>query len=110
MLIQEARIEIQSWATSDHVAAVLRSVTAGTPFVLSAVHEAGPGRHLSRFGLIRPELAVGFRSVIELQHRIDRELDIVSVDHCSTHFSTHLSISPSDTCPDALAEKELVLS
>ncbi len=87
MLVQEACIEIDSEAASDDVAALLRLLTLGGPFALSSVQAAGPGRHCCRFGLVHPDLAVGYRSVIELQHRVDREFDIISVDHLSTHFS-----------------------
>ena len=71
MLVQEACIEIDSEAGSDDVAALLRLLTLGGPFAVSSVQAAGPGRHCCRFGLVRPDLAVGYRSVIELQHRID---------------------------------------
>ena len=87
MLVQEACIEIDSEADSDDVAALLRLLTSGGPFEVSSVESVGAGRHCCRFGLVRPDLAVGYRSVIELQHRVDREFDIVSVDHLSTHFS-----------------------
>ena len=86
-MIQEACIEIDSEAASDDVAALLRLLTSGGPFSVSGVKAVGNGRHSCRFGLVRPDLAVGYRSVIELQHRIDREFDIVRVDHQSTHFS-----------------------
>lgn len=87
MLVQEACIEIDSEAGSDDVAALLRLLTSGGPFTVSSVEAVGAGRHCCRFGLVRPDLAVGYRSVIELQHRVDREFDIVRVDHHSTHFS-----------------------
>ena len=87
MLVQEACIEIDSEAASDDVAALLRLLTSGGPFVVSSVQTVGAGRHCCRFGLVRPDLAVGYRSLIELQHRVDREFDIVSVDHLSTQFS-----------------------
>ncbi len=87
MLVQEACIEIHSEAGSDDVAALLRLLTSGGPFTVTSVDAVGTARHICRFGLVRPDLAVGFRSVIELQHRIDREFDIVSVDHQSSHFS-----------------------
>lgn len=106
VLVQEACIEIDSEAGSDDIAALLRLLTSGGPFTVSSVQAVGAGRHCCRFGLARPELAVGFRSVIELQLRIDREFDIVSVEHFSTHFSTHLSTHLS-THP---SNKELVLS
>ena len=88
MLVQEACIEIDSEAASDDVAALLRLLTSGGPFSVSTVQAVGAGRHCCRFALVRPDLAVGYRSVIELQHQVDREFDIVRVDHQSTHFST----------------------
>jgi hypothetical protein len=87
VLVQNACIEIDSEASGDDVDALLRLLTSGGPFEVSSVQTVGAGRHCCRFGLVRPDLAVGFRSVIELQHRIDREFNIVSVDHQSTHFS-----------------------
>ncbi len=86
MLVQQACIEIESEAGSDDVAALLRLLTSGGPFTVSSVEAVGSGRHSCFFGLVRPDLAVGYRSVIELQHRIDREFNIVSVEHQSTHF------------------------
>ena len=87
MFVQAACIEIDSEADSSDVAVVLRTLTSGGPFAVSAVEHLGSSRHRCQFGLARPGLAVGYRSLIELQHRIDREFDIVSVDHHSSHFS-----------------------
>lgn len=87
VLVQEAWIEIDSAAGSDDVAALLQLLTSGGPFRVSSVQAVGSERHCCRFGLVRPGVAVGYRSVIDVQHRIDREFDIVSVDHRSTHFS-----------------------
>ncbi len=87
MLVQKACIEIDSEAGSDDVAVLLRLLTSGGPFEVSSVEAVGAGRHCCRFGLARPDLAVGYRSVIELQYRVDREFDIVRVDHQSTYFS-----------------------
>lgn len=87
MLVQNACIEIDSGAASDDVAAMLGLLTSGGPFTVSSVEAVGADRHCCRFGLRHPDLAVGYRSVIELQHRVDREFEIVSVDHQATHFS-----------------------
>jgi len=87
VLVQEACIEIDSGAESSDVAALLRLLTWGGPFTVSSVEAVGAGRYCCRFVLARPDLAVGYRSVIELQHRVDREFDIISVDHQSSHFS-----------------------
>jgi hypothetical protein len=88
MFVHAACIQIESEATGDDLAHALRSLTAGGPFAVSGIEHVRPGRHRCHFGLAKPGLAVGYRSVIELQHRIDREFDIVSVDHHATHFST----------------------
>ncbi len=88
MFVQAACIQIESDANGDDLAAALRSLTAGGPFTVTGIEHVRPGRHRCHFDLVRPELAVGYRSVIELQHRIDREFDIISVDHHATHFTT----------------------
>ena len=87
MMVQTACVEIDCEADSRDVAEVLRSLTSGGPFAVSDVEPAGTSRLRCHFRLSRADLAVGYRSVIELQHRIDRQFDIVSVDHHSTHFS-----------------------
>lgn len=87
MMVQTACVEIDCGADSGEVADVLRSLTSGGPFAVSEVESAGSSRLRCHFRLTREDMAVGYRSVIELQHRIDREFDIVSVDHHSTHFS-----------------------
>ncbi len=86
-MVQTACVEIDCEADSGDVAAALRALTCGGPFEVSDVEFAGSSRLRCHFRLTRADLVVGYRSVIELQHRIDREFDIVSVDHRSTHFS-----------------------
>ena len=87
MMVQTACVEIDCEADSGDVAEVLRALTSGGPFAVSGVESAGTSRLRCHFRLTRADLAVGYRSVIELQHRIDRQFDIVSVEHHSTHFS-----------------------
>ena len=87
MMVQTACVEIDCEADSAEVADVLRSLISGGPFAVSAVVSAGSSRLRCHFRLTRADMAVGYRSVIELQHRIDREFHIVSVEHYSTHFS-----------------------
>ena len=88
MMVQTACVEIDCDADSSDVADVLRSLTLGGPFTVSDVVAAGSRRLRCHFRLTRADMAVGYGSVIELQHRIDREFHIVSVDHHSIHFST----------------------
>ena len=87
MMMQTACVEIECEADGADVAEVLRSLTCGGPFAVADVEPAGAGRLRCHFRLNRADMAVGYRSLIELQQRIDREFDIVSVDHHSTHFS-----------------------
>ena len=87
MMVQTACVEIDCEADRGDVAEVLRALTSGGPFAVSNVVSAGSSRLRCHFRLTHADMAVGYRSVIELQHRIDREFDIVSVDHHSTHFS-----------------------
>ena len=49
------------------------------PFSVACVEREGD-RHHCVFHLKRADLVVGYRSVIELQLRIDREFDILSVE------------------------------
>ena len=78
MLVHGACIDLDSGADADEVASALGALTADGPFVVARVEQVG-GRHRCVFDLKRPELVVGYRSVIDLQLRIDREFDIVSV-------------------------------
>ena len=87
MMIQTACVEIDCDADSGDVAEVLRTLTSGGPFAVAGVEATGAGRLRCHFGLTRQDMAVGYRSVIELQRLIDRDFDIVSVAHHSTHFS-----------------------
>lgn len=86
MMVQTACVEIDCGAESEDVAEMMRALTSGGPFAVSDVVPTGSSRLRCHFRLIRSDMAVGYRSVIELQHRIDGEFDIVSVGH-STHFS-----------------------
>ena len=86
MFVQGVSVDLDSVAEVDDVAMALRTVTADGPFVVSSVDRSGD-RHRCVFHLKRPDLVVGYRSVIELQRLIDRDFDIVSVAHHSTHFS-----------------------
>lgn len=78
MFLQGVSIDFDSVAETDDVASVLRGLTADGPFVVGCVERQGD-RHRCVFDLKRADLMVGYRSVIELQLRIDREFDIVSV-------------------------------
>lgn len=79
MQITGAEIHIRSAASSDDVAARLRTTLAGGPFVVTRVAHAGGDHHNCRFDLRHPGMAVGYRNIIDLQHRIDHHFDILGV-------------------------------
>ena len=85
MFLGGACIDIESANDVEDVAYLLRALTADGPFVVSTVELVGSERHRCTFGLKHPGLAIGYRSVIELQYRVDRDFHIVSVDRCVQH-------------------------
>lgn len=89
MLVQSACVHLDSVADAGEVASALRVLTADGPFVVAQVQQIG-GWHRCVFDLKRPDMVVGYRSVIDLQLRIDREFDIVSVD---SHPQRHQSLA-----------------
>jgi hypothetical protein len=80
MFLDGACICIDSAAGAESVSSTLRSLTADGPFAVAAVEPVGVERHRCTFELKRPGLAVGYRSLIDLQHRVDRDFHIVSVE------------------------------
>ena len=79
MFVHRVSIDLDSIADADDVASVLGDLTADGPFSVACVEREGD-RHHCVFHLKRADLVVGYRSVIELQLRIDREFDILSVE------------------------------
>ena len=80
MAITTAAVHLRSGDRPDAVGAALGRATSGGPFVVtSVVATGGDGRHCT-FGLRRPGISVGYRSVIELQYLIDKSFDIVKVE------------------------------
>jgi hypothetical protein len=80
-------IDLDSAADAADVASVLDALTKDGPFAVSCVDRDGD-RHRCRFRLKRDGLVVGYRSVIDLQMRIDREFVIVGVERHSLVAST----------------------
>ena len=79
MFVQGVSIDLDSIADADDVASVLRDLTEDGPFAVVWVEREGE-RHRCVFHLKRADLVVGYRSVIELQLRIDNEFDILRVE------------------------------
>lgn len=88
MFVHGVSIEVDSCADADDVAWALKNLTADGPFVVARVEREGD-RHRCVFDLKRPDLVVGYRSVIELQMRIDQDFDILSVDRHQFVLSPH---------------------
>lgn len=86
MGINSVAMQLDSAATSSEVAERLRSLTELGPFEVTSVTSGGSHRHECRFGLKRPGMAVGYGSVIELQHRVIGDFDIVGVER--NHLDT----------------------
>lgn len=80
MYLDGACICIESPGEVEDVASMLRSITTDGPFTVAAVELVGVERHRCTFELKRPGLAIGYRSLIDLQHRVDRDFHIVSVE------------------------------
>ena len=57
----------------------LGELTADGPFVVRNVELISAGLRLCTFDIMHPDLVVGFGSVIELQQRIARKYEIVSL-------------------------------
>jgi|GEM_PF-2475490 len=85
LAIDGADVVVEAASEASHVAAELEAATGGGPFVLVGVEPAGPGRHRCSFRVRTEHLAVGFRNVIDLQHRIAGCFDIVSVHRSRAH-------------------------
>jgi hypothetical protein len=80
MFVERVDIRIESPSGPNEVAEALRELCSGSPFALRSVTSTWTGAHDCKFETKREGLAAGFASVIELQHRVHRLYDIVSVD------------------------------
>lgn len=80
MAITGAAVHLRSGARPDAIGAMLNQATTGGPFVVTSVVATGGDGHHCTFRLRRPDISVGYRSVIELQYLIDKSFDIVKVE------------------------------
>ena len=77
---------LESVSGSDDVAASLRALTASGPFRVASVSRVGTELHRCTFAIKHSGISVGYRNVIDLQHVIAREFDIVSVERNRTDW------------------------
>ena len=80
MALNGAHVAIETPLPVADLEQVLSALSLGTPFRLESIERIGPDVHRCEFGLSRPGIVVGFGNVIDLQFRIAREFDIVSVE------------------------------
>lgn len=80
VFIEKVLVQIDAGNDDGTLESTLGELTADGPFVVGKVEFAAAGRRRCTFDIMYPGLAVGFRSVIELQHRIARKYEIVSVE------------------------------
>lgn len=80
MSIQGAFVLLESMHESEDVAASLRALTSSGPFRVASVSSIGIELHRCTFAIKHSGVSVGYRNVIDLQHVIAREFDIVSVE------------------------------
>jgi hypothetical protein len=80
MFVERVDIQIESASGPNEVADTLRQLCSGGPFALRSVTSTWTGAHDCSFETKREGLAVGYSSVIELQHAVHQVYDIVSVD------------------------------
>ena len=79
-MLAGAIVHIDSPADAADLADAVHRVTEDGPFVLADVTPAGVDRHRCTFQVRRPGLALGYRHVIDLQHRLDRAFHLVAVE------------------------------
>ena len=80
MGIQGAFVLLESVGDTEYVAASLRALTGSGPFRVASVSSVGTELHRCTFAVKHEGMAVGYRNLIDLQHVIAREFDIVSVE------------------------------
>lgn len=80
-MIDGAMIEIHApqlgtTAVAEHV----MRLTADGPFVFERVDALEPGNHLITFRLRKADTVIGYRNIVELQHRLAYHFDIVGAE------------------------------
>lgn len=79
-MIHGADIDIRSAIGGDDLAAAMAAVVDGGPFALAAVHAAGPDRHRCEFRPRKEGMWIGYGNVLDLQHRVTRDFEIIRVE------------------------------
>lgn len=83
-MISGAHVHIETWSHGAELTRAINAVIDGGPFVLAAMEALGPLEHRCTFTAKQPGMALGYRNVIELQHRLSDQFDIVGVERVTT--------------------------
>ena len=88
-MISGAHVHIETWSHGAELARTIGAVIEGSPFVLAATDALGPLEHRCTFTAAHPAMALGYRNIIDLQHRLSAQFDIVGVERVTTvdHFA-----------------------
>ena len=79
MSIDKVFVQINVGVDDATLELALNELTTDGPFVVGNVELIAAGLRLCTFDIMHPDLVVGFGSVIELQQRISRKYEIVSL-------------------------------
>ena len=64
----------------DELAVALNRAVDGGPFLVTGVEAVGPAEHRCAFRVKHSGLTIGYRNIIDLQHRLAQQFDIVRVE------------------------------
>ena len=78
--LRGADVHINSAVGGDELAVALRRVLDGGPFQVTGVEAVGPAEHRCAFRVKHDGVAIGYRNIIDLQHRLAQQFDIVRVE------------------------------
>lgn len=83
-MIHGAHVTIETAANHDDLARAISAAIEGTPFVLAAATARGTTATRCTFMPARPGMALGYRNLIDLQHRLAHTVDIVGIERITT--------------------------
>ncbi len=78
--LRGADVHINSAVGGDELADALNRAVDGGPFQVTGVETVGPAEHRCAFRVKHDGLAIGYRNIIDLQHRLAQQFDIVRVE------------------------------
>ena len=83
-MIHGAHVTIESPASSNDLTHAINTAIEGSPFALAATTARGSTATRCTFVPIRPGMALGYRNLIDLQHRLAHTVDIVGIERITT--------------------------